>query len=426
MDKNILSLLGLESHFFTVDPTIEETESEIIIYAELLDDSPRICPHCNSHSVIIKDKELVTLNMSAYSPYNTKKIILSLKKRKYHCKKCGKNFSQDNKIAGKRKTNSNATSMAILIKTQEAISFSQIARELKISEGLVRTIFNSTKTEGRKALTKVISIDEKSFKSEFGKYACIISNALTGDVLDVLPSRTYDYLFDHFQKISKQERQTVKFFVSDMFEGYRTIKKLFFPDAIHIIDKFHITKLFTEALQKIRTIVMNGYDKKTNEYKFLKSNRKLFLLNPYSEKGDKVLSTQRYNSRKRVEYTYKDVVQKYAKKDPILFEIYNLYSDYCQYFAEPDAREKLEISLSFIIEKCLNSTSEIINTLGSTLYNFFDEIINTFSDENTYSITNAIAESNNSKIARLNNATCGIRTFSTFRKRILHLKKPGE
>ena len=421
-EKSILSLLGLDHGDFIVEPTITYSEKEIVIYAELKDDNPRICPNCNSHSVIIKDKEIVKINISAYASINAQKITLILKKRKYHCKKCNKNFSQINRIAQKNKYISTSMAGYIFNETQSLVSFSKIARDLKISESTVRTIFASLPTEGRRALPHSLSIDERRFTTDYGKYVCVLTNNYNGDIVDVVSSRTNDVLFEYFDSIPLKERQNVKFFISDMYEGYRTVKKKYFKNAVHIIDFFHITKLFTETIQIIRKQVMRKLDYGSEEYKFLKSKWKIFLINPCNQNNKAILERTFTNSKTGEIFDFKEAIKYYLRMTPEFLEIYNIYYDFCKYINPNNSKEKIVETLDFIILKSLDSCNFYINTLGKTLFNFREEIINTYCNNASY-LSNAIAESTNAKIDKLINISNGIRTFKTLRKRLLHLKK---
>ena len=422
-DKYILALLGLDSSLFIVEPVINFSDKEITINAELVDDNPRICKNCKSNDVIIKDKEIVKINISAYSSAFSQKIILCLKKRKYFCKKCKKTYSQSNKISSNRKLISTAISWQIYNETKNLVSFSKIANDLKISEGAVRYIFNSLKTEGRKAMPITLCVDEKKFNSDLGKYICVLSNPYNGDIVDVIASRLTPVLNEYFNGISQKERDSVKFFVSDMYEGYRTIKKRFFKNAIHIIDYFHITKLFTETIQILRKNLMKHYDSKTFEYKFLKMNWKLFLLNPYNKNNYGLLGKTYYNKENNEYLDFKEALNLMMLKSPDLCLAYSIYSDYCHYLVRGNNVEKTKESLDFIVNRCLQSNCHLIEKIGLTLLNFYDEIVNTYSNVNLGNYSNAIAESINAKIDKLITISNGIRSFATLRKRLLHLSK---
>ena len=107
---------------------------------------------------------------------------------------------------------------------------------------------------------------------------------------------------------------------------------------------------------------------------------------------------------------------------PEFLEIYNIYYDFCKYINPNNSKERIVEALDFIILKSLDSCNFYINTLGKTLFNFREEIINTYCNNTSY-LNNAIAESTNAKIDKLINISNGIRTFKTLRKRLLHIKK---
>ena len=44
-----------------------------------------------------------------------------------------------------------------------------------------------------------------------------------------------------------------------MYDGYKYIHDIYFPDSIHIIDTFHFVRLFTEAFNRIRIRIMKSY-----------------------------------------------------------------------------------------------------------------------------------------------------------------------
>ena len=86
------------------------------------------------------------------------------------------------------------------------------------------------------------------------------------------------YLDDYFEDIPFKEREKVKVFISDMYDGYSTIKNRYFPKALFVIDLFHVVKLLTTAVNKIRIRTYNQIAlDDTVERHFMKTNWKYFL-----------------------------------------------------------------------------------------------------------------------------------------------------
>lgn len=277
--KSILALLGLFDIKMDVNPVITEETNGYTVYAKTRDESPRVCPRCKSNSVIINDKKLVKILFPNLITEN-KSVTLYLTKKKFKCKNCGKKFVQQVNVVRKKCSISNHLCWSAYSYFKRLMSFSEISRILGISTSQIINIFDQMVKVGRRALSTVLCIDEKHFKTEHGKYIAVLSNGMSGRVLDIIPSRVSAYLDAYFYKLSKNEIETVKYFVSDMFEGYRKVKIKFFPNAIHIIDFFHIKKLFTEAIQIIRKRCMKSYDIHSSEYKFIKKNWKMFICDP--------------------------------------------------------------------------------------------------------------------------------------------------
>lgn len=419
---NILTLLGFDMNDFIVEPLIEESEYEITIHATLKDNKERMCPICKSKIIYSKGLRETTIKHQCSNIIN-KEIFVVLKKHRYKCLTCGSTFAQTTNFIDNRRTISNEIRWSIFADLKEFVSFSYVARRYKISISIVRKIFLEMIRIGRDRMPECLTIDEKKFHSDEGKYACILGNAKTSSIVDVIASRQKDYLFNYFSKLSLLERNQVKFFSSDMYEGYRTIKRKFFPNAIHIIDHFHISKLFTETLQFIRKDYMNNYPKNTKEYNFIKKNWKLFLINPYSKKASELRFIDKNNG---VLYTLNEKIRVTIASHKYFLEIYDLYSDYCEYMDSTYTDKELKISLDFIINKAINSTNKYINKLGNTLLNFYDEILNFFTTTNIHKISNGSAESLNNNIQQIINISRGIRSFTTFRFRLLYsLKKKG-
>ena len=130
-------------------------------------------------------------------------------------------------------------------------------------------------------MPKILCIDEIRFSEELDQnYICVLYDFEKKEIVDIIRNRQMAYLREYFSSISLKERENTKVFISDMYDGYSTVCANYFPNATHIVDKFHIVTQLTRAVNSLRVIAMNSIkDNKDNEpyYNFMKSNWKLFL-----------------------------------------------------------------------------------------------------------------------------------------------------
>lgn len=59
--------------------------------------------------------------------------------------------------------------------------------------------------------------------------------------------------------IDPKERNIIRYVSMGMYENYRDMIDIYFPNALFYIDSFHVIKTINDSLNKIRCKVMNGY-----------------------------------------------------------------------------------------------------------------------------------------------------------------------
>src|SRR5690606_3645889 len=165
---------------------------------------------------------------------------------------------------------------------------------LNVSTTTVLNEFKEHISISRNKLTEILCFDE--FKATNGavKYAFILGDPLSGEIVDILPSRQQEYLYDYFNKVLDEERFSVKYIVTDLFEPFRTIVRNRFWKSIHIVDRFHWVRLATDAYNRMRIKIMNNYkdlgdgqfkgryNKYSTYYYMLKKYAKVLVMNRYS------------------------------------------------------------------------------------------------------------------------------------------------
>ncbi|MFR5748516.1 MAG: transposase [Thomasclavelia spiroformis] len=99
----------------------------------------------------------------------------------------------------------------------------------------------------RKQLPQYLCIDEVyAFKSEKSRYICVLFDFQSQNIVDVLPSRRKQVLLDYFFNIPLSERKKVKVVSFDMWESYRIVSKIMFPDALCAVD--HLCKILHKII----------------------------------------------------------------------------------------------------------------------------------------------------------------------------------
>ena len=155
-------------------------------------------------------------------------------------------------------------------------------------------------------LPKVISFDEFKADTREGKYAFILNDSIHKKVLDVLPNRKKECLMQYFTYCDN--RHSVEFVISDMYEPYLLVTKTMFPRAKYVVDRFHYITYIMDALDNIRIRLQNLYGEKSKEYKLLKNKKNVSLLKKYSNDINWFVITKRYKNGHMIDVLPSDIL----------------------------------------------------------------------------------------------------------------------
>lgn len=421
MDFNtILKCFGFEPEDFIDEPVYPIKADFGYIIEVKQKTTTRVCPNCGSISTIIKDHRFIEYNLSNHS--NDFKT-LRVRKTRFYCKDCHKSFT--NPINGIKPKNkfTEFNKNLLLNDFKKMISFSELSKSYKVSSMRIIQLFDSlVPYVPRRQMTKEICIDEVKFKDNSdGKYICIISDFKTGDCIDVISNRRMEYLDDYFSKIPQGEAKTVKVFISDMYDGYSTIKRKYFPSATHVIDLFHIIRQLSSAVNRLRTRVMNLRKQKFGEddlyYKFMKNKWEKFLCNKSK------LYNKTYSPKGHDELSCFDLVQECISLDMNLWDGYNMLQELFRYHYYSSFEEAKNF-VDRVINKLRAGANEILCDVANTYEKWKIGIINAFTTryDRNRRYTNGVAEGNNNTITSLIKIAYGYGSFERFRKRILLIK----
>ncbi len=118
-----------------------------------------------------------------------------------------------------------------------------------------------------------ISLDEFSKEKGKRKLVTVVSNIETASLLEVIDSHKSDEIIEVLKAQPTQMRENVKEVSVDMWGGFQKVIKEVFPNALIVMDRFHVVKLVNKALNKIRLLLdLKGLK---NRYLLLKNGADL-------------------------------------------------------------------------------------------------------------------------------------------------------
>ena len=426
----IIELLNLQDKNLSLDK-IELIEDTYYISISS-HDKPSCCKHCGSINFI---KHAYYERTVKYQDILNYKCIIKFNQKRFLCKDCNKTFNEDVVFVSKNSTIANNLKVNLLLETHKRKSFKDISLESNISDTTVINEFKEHISNYRCKLTSIICIDEFKASTIAGEYALIIGDPISGKILDILPSRKQDYIYDYFQTISLEERESVKYVVTDLFESYRTIVTNLFRNSIHIADRFHWIKLTTEAFNKTRIRLMNFYlnlgkdqfKGKYNKYSeyahILKTYHKFFLANPYNRESwffSQVIDVKFLNR----EMTLQELIDWCMNQDRDLAEAYeyliNLYE-----IAKTSNHDNIINNLLKWCETIEKSKTKLpeLKKVAATYRSWLIPIANSFiiNHETKSRISNGFIEGKNNFVKVIKRVGFGYKNFDIFRAKILYI-----
>ena len=408
-------LLGLNRREIKII-NIKEERGKIVVELKSRKEKVR-CPMCNKFTSSVHDK----LNpiRSVYLDSCGKEVNLIITKRRFNCYKCSKRFTEQLDLNTKGGNISNKTKIQIRKDLLDYnLTIDKIAIKNHISKYIVRKELEEATSmipKIRKNLPEVISFDEFKADTKEGKYAFILTDPIHKKVLDVLPNRKKEYLVNYFTHTNN--RYSVKFVISDMYEPYLLVQKAMFPHAKYVVDKFHYIKYIMKALDDVRIRLQKEYGEKSKEYKLLKNKKNVSLLRKYSNEIDWFVYVKRYKNGNVIYRTPNMIREELLNISDELkrgYQLKELFLDIINHTNYKDARKQL---LDFI-DLCKESKIEEFIEASKTIENWLPYIVNSFIDER---YTNGYTEGVNNKIKVIKRVAFGYKSFEFLRRRILYI-----
>lgn len=140
------------------------------------------------------------------------------------------------------------------------LSAAQIAKRFSVSDTYAIQLFARYVDMPRRQLSEVICIDEVHVNvSRVCNYALVLQDFLTGEPIDLVANRRQEITEPYFASIPKSERFRVKYLISDMYRPYIGYVDKYFPNAVSIVDSFHVVKMINDKILSYIRRLQNKY-----------------------------------------------------------------------------------------------------------------------------------------------------------------------
>jgi transposase len=352
------------------------------------------CIHCGS--VNLRKKERFDRVLRHHSIGLAKSVLL-IRTHKFYCRDCGKYFNQ--RLPGvlpyQRATEPYKDEVSV--KHHDGTSILKVSQRLGLGEATVgryyRKYLAREFNEHKNAhVPKVLGIDEKKFSKKLG-YQTTLVNLQKHTVFDVTLGRTESNLGKYLRRLPGKEN--CKVIVMDLSETYRKIARDYFPRAMVVADRFHVVRLINHHFLKTWS-QLDEVGRKNRGLMYL------MRMHEWSEMKEK--------SRKNL--------YRYLAENPALKAVYDFKQRLMKIIltrvSGRNAAKKIIPQFLDAIRALKTSNFGNLETLGSTLEEWSEEIVRMW----RFSKTNSITEGLHRRMDEIQNRAYGMHNFNNYRIRV--------
>jgi len=387
-------ILGLKDPWYVDRVEMDEAGERIDIYVKHHNPIQAACPVCGKFYSIYDhapDREIQHLNTCQLNTY------VHMRFPRVECPEHGvKQIAVD--LA---EPNSHAT-FAFETHILELVSECSIAAVVRLvglgwdaTHGCVERAVARGFSRKAKRIPAFIAVDEKSI-AKGHKYETLVSDHATGNVEFVADDNSQSSLESYYKQFNEQERSTVKAVTMDMWDPFIAATKAYIPDAEKkiVFDRFHVMQAVGKAVDNTRKDENAKLHEEGND--ILKKTKYLWLYSPEN------FPRWRVPQFRELQMADLDVSRAWAIKENIR-HLWDFHS-------ETWARNYFKKWYFW----ATHSRLEHMKRAAQTLKDHFENIVTYIH----HRITNALAESLNSKIEKIKRMACGYRNREHYKTAI--------
>ena len=325
-----------------------------------------------------------------------RKVYICIRPARYQCMDCDGNptTTQRSSWYDERSPHTRAYEEHVLLElvnsTVEDVAIKEALGYEAVMGIIKRRIKDTVDWDAIKDI-EVIGIDEISLKKGRKDFVAIITARVGGRVivLAVLKDRKKATVKGFLSSIPARLRKQVKAVCLDMYEGFINAAKEVFGKRVIIVDRFHVAKLYRQALDKLRKKEQKRLKEELaeEEYKKLKGAMWILRKNPCELTSEEL-----------------EVLQCLFKHSPMLAMAYKLSNALTGIYEQDISKAKAKRKINSWKKRVIKSGLKCFDTFITTLTKWLDEITNYFVDRQT----SGFVEGLNNKIKVIKRRCYGI------------------
>lgn len=270
-----------------------------------------------------------------------------------------------------------------------------------------------------------LSIDETSLSN--GELYTVVTNKAArgrkGSIVAIVSGTESGKVLEALCRIPMLQRQKVMEITLDMAGSMNRISRQAFPNAVKVIDRFHVQKLALDAVQELRIkFRWDAMDRENEEMRQAKLAGREFHPKelPNGDTLKQLLFRSRYLLYKSPDkWTESQKVRAHLLFDiyPDIAQAYSLLHKLRLIYSKTKAKGVAYTKLARWFNDVQNSGIDTFRTIEETIYNHYENILNFFDNRST----NASAESFNAKIKAFRRQLRGVSDINYFLFRLCNI-----
>jgi len=336
------------------------------------------------------------------TPIHGKRAAIKVQRQRYKCLDCNGTFQE--KLWDMDDKRNMTTRLLRYIQSRSLDrTFTEVATDVGRDEKTVRNIFfdhvRKLDSGYMPRTPEWLGIDELFL---IRRPRCMLTNVSDNTVVDLLVDRNAPTVKKWLSGLTEPKR--VQVVTMDMWKPYRSAVLDVLPNAVCVVDRFHVVKITNNCLNTVRKSFREGLDKKGR--RTLLRSRHLLL-------------------RRRKSLNDKDfaAMEEWTNAAPLLFNAYQAKEDFFDIYEAQSREEAMEI-YDIWKESLDPKTAAAFFEVTRGVDNWRPEVFNFFE----FPVTNAYTEAMNG-MAKIINRTGRGYSFEAIRAKVLfgkakHVEKP--